>query len=349
MSRHAARLSLFAAAVLAPLTAGCGGKDKTTTPTTTISSGAVTPAATASAQPESGSTIGSTTRAPANVSYSDAELAYSQGRYTEATDLFAGYTAHNPENVWGFYMLGLSAWKADDQESALEAFDQALRLDPNHRKSLLNSARVLLETARPKEALERVKQALAIEPRSNDGLRLLGRVHYELGEIPEAIDAYQRAIAIDDKDTWAMNNLGLIYIQQGRSEEALPPLARAVEIRGNVPVFQNNLGTALERSGHLAAARQAYQAALEADSTYAKASVALERVKSRVETSDTSEVDLTDLTHQFQSQVEQWRSTTAASDSVQSDSVQSDSAQTDSVKADSTSADGGMIRDSVSK
>jgi predicted Zn-dependent protease len=342
MSRHTTQFSLFVAAVLAPLAAGCGGKEKTAAPTTTISSGAVTPSATSSSQPESSSTVGSATR-PANVSYADAETAFRHGRYTEATDLFTGFTEHNPENAWGFYMLGLSAWKAGDHEGSLEAFDQALRLDPNHRKSLLNSARVLLETARPKEALERVKQALAIEPLSSDGLRLLGRAHHELGEIPEAIDAYQRAIAIDDTDTWAMNNLGFIYIQQGRSEEALPPLARAVEIRGNVPVFQNNLGTALERTGHLAAARQAYEAALEADSTYTKASVALERVKSRGEGADTAAVDLTALSSDFQSEVERWRSTGAASNPTETDSVGTDSTGADSGQSS------GMIRDSVSQ
>jgi predicted Zn-dependent protease len=344
MSRNAASLSLFAAAVLAPFAAGCGGKEQTTTPTTTISSGAVTPSAASSGQPES-STVGSVTRAAtsANVSYTDAETAFRHGRYTEATDLFTGYTEHNPENVWGFYMLGLSAWKSGDHERSLQAFDQALRLDPSHRKSLLNSARVLLETSQPKEALERIKQALAIEPLSNDGLRLLGRAQHELGDIPEAIDAYQRAIAIDDTDSWAMNNLGFIYIQQGRSEDALPPLARAVEIRSNVPVFQNNLGTALERAGHLTAARQAYEAALEADSTYTKASVALERVKARQEGSDSAAVDLGALSREFQSEVEGWRSTSAASDSARTDSTGTDSSQVDTVQSS------GMVRDSVSQ
>ena len=154
--------------------------------------------------------------------------------------MFEAYSESEPDNAWGHYMLGLSAWKTGDHTRALEAFDAALRLDPTHRKSLLNSARVLLETSRPKDALNRVEQALAIEPLSGEGLRLLGRAHYELGEVDEAIDAYQRALALDDKDVWAMNNLGYLYIQQGRSDAALPPLARAVEIRGNVPVFQNN-------------------------------------------------------------------------------------------------------------
>jgi predicted Zn-dependent protease len=339
MSRNPARLSLFAVAVILPFAAACGGKERTTTPTTTITSGAVTPAATSSSQPES-STVGATARAAtsANPSYTDAETAFRYGRYTDATELFAGYTEHNPDNVWGFYMLGLSAWKSRDHERSLQAFDQALRLDPGHRKSLLNSARVLLETSEPKQALDRIKQALAIEPLSNDGLRLLGRAHHELGEIPEAIDAYQRAIAIDDKDTWAMNNLGFIYIQQGRSEDALPPLARAVEIRGNVPVFQNNLGTALERAGHLRAAQQAYEAALQADSTYTKASVALERVKVQQEGSDSAAVDLAALSAEFQSEVERWRSSSAASDSAQTDSTQADTVQSS-----------GMARESVSQ
>src|SRR5207253_8194019 len=64
---------------------------------------------------------------------------------SEAVDLFTGYTERKPENPWGFYMLGLASWKAGNLAQAGEAFDQALKLDPKHQKSLLNSARVLLE------------------------------------------------------------------------------------------------------------------------------------------------------------------------------------------------------------
>jgi predicted Zn-dependent protease len=138
--------------------------------------------------------------------------------------------------------------------------------------------------------------------------------------VPEAIDAYQRAITLDDRDVWAMNNLGLIYLEQDRSTEALPPLARAVQLRGNAPVFQNNLGMALERSGHTTAARQAYTAALEADSTYAKASASLTRLGGPVEgveVDSTQTVDIAVFAREFQTRVEQWRDSTAqASDSV---------------------------------
>jgi tetratricopeptide (TPR) repeat protein len=321
MSFRPSLLAILAAA-LTPLAAGCGDDKRPVT--TTFSCSPATVAVVVSG-PTGVSSIPVQPTRP--VSYADAEAAYAGRNYEEAVDLFAAYTRSSPDNPWGHYMYGLSAWKAGDNEQAIAAFDEALRLNPQHRKSLLNSARVLLETSRPREALERVEHALSLEPLSGEGLRLLGRARYELKEIPEAIDAYQQAIALDEGDVWAMNNLGLIYIQQERSDVALPILARAVELRSGSPVFHNNLGTALERTGHFAAARTAYQAALAADGTYGKSAASLARVTPHAE-SDTSSVDLPALVTEFQAEVQRWRASTLETDSM----VELDL----TVKADST-------------
>ena len=315
------RFTALAAALVPLLAVACSESGRKTTPPAAGETTAVG-ATTASAPEPKGSVVG--TVIP---TYADAERAFHLGRYEEAASMFQAYSESNPDNAWGHYMLGLSAWKTGDHTRALEAFDAALRLEPTHRKSLLNSARVLLETGRPQDALNRVEQSLAIEPLSSEGLRLAGRAHYELGQMDQAIDAYQRALAIDDRDVWAMNNLGYLYIQQGRSDAALLPLARAVELRRNVPVFQNNLGTALERSGHFVGAREAYEAALAADSTYAKAAVGLERVKVHGAESDTSTVDVAALSREFQAQVEQWRTRAVTADSTPSAQMVRDSAQ----------------------
>jgi predicted Zn-dependent protease len=312
MSSVRIHLPFLAAVFAAPLALACDRSARPAETATSTSTTTATPASTVAPSPSGPTVVTEETTAtvPINVSYGDAETAFRRGQYDEATDLFAAYVGGHPENPWGHYMYGLSAWKSGEHERAIEAFDQALTLDPNHRKSLLNSARVLLETSRPREALERVERALAIEPLSSDGLRLLGRARHELGEVPEAIDAYQRALAIDDHDAWSMNNLGLIYIQQSRFAEALRPLARAVELRPNSPVFQNNLGMALERSGRPQAARQAYASALEADTTYEKASASLNRLGGPTDPADTTAtVDLGSLAREFEGQVESWRDT----------------------------------------
>jgi tetratricopeptide (TPR) repeat protein len=328
MPRTTAGLTILAVITLA----ACGEKGKATI--TTGSTDATSPSVA-----ESGATATATAAAVSNapVTYGDAETSFRHGDYADAVGKFERYTRDNPDNAWGQYMLGLSAWKSGQHERALQAFDAALQLDPTHRKSLLNSARVLLETDQPQEALDRVQKALSIEPLSSDGLRLLGRSQAELGHIDEAIDAYQRAIAIDDKDAWAMNNLGYLYIQQGRSDAALPPLARAVEIRGNVPVFQNNLGTALERSGHLSDAKTAFENALQADSTYDKASVGLTRVTARIAGTDTVTVDLGALSKQFQDSIAQWRTATVPPDSSSAVSAGTDTTGSTEMARDSVS------------
>ncbi len=293
--------------------AGCGDSKQSKTTTS-----AATPTVSAAVESTPAEPVVTTP-----VSYEAAESVFGKRRYAEAAGLFADYTSTHPENPWGHYMLGMSAWKSGDPKKALSSFDQALQLDSTHQKSLFNSGRVLLETGRPKEALERIQKGLDQEPTSNEGLRLLGRAQYELGVVDGAIEAYQRALSIDERDVWAMNNLGLIYIQQDRSSEAIPPLARAVELRSNSPVFQNNLGTALERSGYPVAAARAYEGAIAADSTYAKSAVALARVTDGGQEPESTGVDLAALSQKFRAQIETWRPAVTATDTtpVVSDSV----------------------------
>jgi tetratricopeptide (TPR) repeat protein len=339
MSRTFARYPMLVIASLIPLAAGCGRSDQ---PKTT-SAGATPTVSAASTAPAGTETPGAVTTA----SYETAESAFNTRRYPEAAQLFTAYTATHAENPWGYYMLGMSAWKTGETEKALGAFDQALQLDPSHRKSLFNSSRVLLESGRPKEALERIEKALGQEPMSNEGLRLLGRARYESGDVEGAIGAYHNALAIDDRDVWSMNNLGLIYIQQDRSSEALAPLARAVELRGNAPVFQNNLGTALERAGYPTAAAQAYEAAIAVDSSYAKASVGLARVTTE-QKPEATPVDLATLSSRFQASIETWRGAEVVDSSTVTAVTVSDSSTVpvDTV-SDSVLVSGRIVSDSL--
>lgn len=341
MSRFIVHFPTLSLSLIA-FVAGCGGPDK---PRTTSTSAGATPTVSAASATTPDEEPGVT----APVSYETAESAFSEGRYPEAAELFTTYTGAHPQNPWGHYMLGLSAWRAGEHEKSLQAFEQGLQLDPGHRKSLFNSSRVLLETGRSEEALVRVQKALELEPMSNEGVRLLGRARYELGNVEEAIQAYRRALSIDERDVWSMNNMGLIYIQLGRSSEAIPPLARAVDLRSNSPVFQNNLATALERSGYPTAAAQAYEAAIAADSTYTKASVGLARVTGGSQQPESTAVDLDTLSQEFQAEIETWSGTSAVTDSIAVPvSVGSDSSivPTETV-SDSFLVSGGEVSDTL--
>lgn len=295
------------AMLAAVLAVACGGEQSGSTTSSSGGRATVKAIAVADVRPDSG-TVPATT---VSSSYEDGETAYRGRRYDEAAAIFAAYTERRPDNAWGHYMLGLSSWKSGNLGGAVEAFDRALAIDSTHVKSLVNSARVHLELNQIERALDLVERARTVDSTSSETLRLLGRVRHTGGDSEGAIEAYRDALVRDERDVWAMNNMGLIYLEQGDPAQALPPLARAVELRGNAPVFQNNLGIALERTGHYVAARDAYQAALEVDSTYTKAAVSLERVTPLVTGTEPDSIDLGEVAGHFQVLIRMWQQESA--------------------------------------
>jgi superkiller protein 3 len=216
---------------------------------------------------------------PISDSFSDGEAAYNSGKFEDAVKVFDQYTVQKPKNEWGHYMLGLSAWKAGDLEKSEKAFNEALRLDPDHFKSLLHMSRLLVDQKRYEDAVVRLTHAGELDPNSADVQRLLGRAFTGLNKTDEAVAAYRRTIELDAKDAWSMNNLGALFIEKERFDEALPVLQKAVSLRKSVAVFHNNLGMALEHTGNIKGAAKEYRTALIVDSSNEKAKENLTRVE----------------------------------------------------------------------
>ena len=81
--------------------------------------------------------------------------------------------------------------------------------------------------------------------------------------------------------------------------QPLPPVEKVQE--------ELKPGIALERTGHVTAAAQAFQAAIVADSTYGKAAASLARVQQLKEDPSIPPVDLTSLVGKFVLLIEQWK------------------------------------------
>ena len=261
----------------------------------------------------------SVTQPVVSSSYEDGESAYTQGRFKDAQAIFENYVTVTPGNSFGHYMLGLAAWKTGDFDRAEQAFTQAIALDSTNPKSHINLARVLIDANRIPEALEEGRKGLALDSSSSDARRVIARAFHAQGQVDSAIAAYRAAIVSDEHDVWSMNNLGVLYLDQSDADLAIPPLARAVQLRGTSPVFQNNLGMALERTGHIALARQAYEAALTADSSYAKARTSLDRVSALVADS-TDSFSVSEQAENFRIEVGMWKDNDRPSE-VAADSI----------------------------
>ena len=237
---------------------------------------------------------------PRIVTYGMAEQAYFDGEFDLAADLFDQYTDEHSGNAWGFYMLGLSQWKAGDADVAEESFLAALELKPDHQKSLVNFGRVLIELDRSQEAQEQIEIALAVNPENNSARRVLGRIQHNAGQLEASAETYRVVLRTKQDDVWALNNLGLIRIEQERFADAVAPLAKAASLKSDVACIQNNLGVALERTRQYTLAGEAFASALSADADYEKAEISLARLENLTEAEDMVPVDLVAIAEGFQ-------------------------------------------------
>ena len=89
---------------------------------------------------------------PVIVTFASAQTAYNQRKFSEAEKSFGVYVERHPNNAFGYYMLGLSAWKNGEPDRAREALEKSLALDSTNVKTLLNLGRVLLEQGKPEAA-----------------------------------------------------------------------------------------------------------------------------------------------------------------------------------------------------
>ena len=319
-STRIARLS-WAALVIAPFAlAACGGDKaearpvasfKVTSPTTVRPSGppkgAVIPASNVERGP---ATDASRVDVSMPATYENADAVFKAGHYPEAAEMFERYVVSKPNNAFGFYMLGLSSWRAGDFERARDAFDKSIDIDPTFAKSYFNEARVLLDLKRAPEALEEIEKGLGIDSASADGWRLKARAQAAAGDADGAMETYRELLVRNDEDLWGLNNLGVMLLDSGDYEGALGPLARVVQLKPTAPLFQNNLGMALERSGYMVAALHHYEAAVRDDSGYTKAVKNAGRLQGIVtDTTVQDEVSVPDLAEAFRVKVKIWKET----------------------------------------
>jgi len=113
----------------------------------------------------------------------------------------------------------------------------------------INRGNELLAQDKPEQALEAFSEALKINPADEDVHYDLGLVLARLGKVDEAISHYQEAVRLYPQYVEAWNNLGNLLMRAGRTQEAIERFQNALKISPEYASAHNNLGTALQGAG----------------------------------------------------------------------------------------------------
>ena len=128
-------------------------------------------------------------------------------------------------NNWGLALLGQGK-----PTSAIEQFQQALRIAPNLVAAHSNWGTALIQQGKPAEAIAHFQIALAIQPDLADTHINWGAALLQQGRAAEAIEHFRQAARIKPHDAPAHTNWGVALLQLGKRTEAIEHFQQALRI-----------------------------------------------------------------------------------------------------------------------
>jgi putative PEP-CTERM system TPR-repeat lipoprotein len=143
-------------------------------------------------------------------------------------------------------------------------------------KALLGTA--LMRTGKGQEAADLLEQAVGLMPDRTSLRTRLAMSHLAEGESAQAIDDLQTALAKDPKAEKPATLLGLVHLRLRQYDEAAEVADRMIESRGESPLAYNLKGGALLGKGDRIGARENFERALALRPDYKPAQSNLARL-----------------------------------------------------------------------
>jgi tetratricopeptide (TPR) repeat protein/S1-C subfamily serine protease len=171
-----------------------------------------------------------------------------------------------------YFGMGLAWWsnfqgsRSQNLQSAVVAFQQAVKVDPNFAPSSRYLGLSLGDLERYDEAVTAYKQAIALGKDNFVLYEELGRVLRHLKRYSEAIDAYNQAIKLQPNHHWAYTNRGVVYAVQKQYLKAIADYDRAIKLAPSDALNYQNRGFVYLLQKQYPQAIADYNRAIEFDS-----------------------------------------------------------------------------------
>ena len=188
---------------------------------------------------------------------------YRAGKFSECQDTVFNTLAAAPASRELCALLGWCFAQQDEIRQSINAFDQALDLDPTDETTYLDLGRVLLDHHRDELAVLLGKETTTRFPNSYRAQMLLGAAQGDFGYLTDALASFQRAVELNPQSPEANFNLAMIQLAAGFADDALATLERGIKnFPGDAQQYQEYASFQVERAeeGDARAEARAYDA-----------------------------------------------------------------------------------------
>jgi len=125
---------------------------------------------------------------------------------------------------------GYELYQKERLDPALEAFNQAIDVDPKNPEAYYWKGRTLVRKDQDTPAMDAFKQALILRHDYWEALDNIGWLHIKRGEYPPALSYLNRSIELKPDNAWAFFNRSFLHEKTGNLEMALEDAEKACQL-----------------------------------------------------------------------------------------------------------------------
>ncbi len=194
-----------------------------------------------------------------------------QQRYSQALQAYEEALRMDPQNFYAWNGKGTTLYNQGNYKKALEAYQRATEIEPDNPIVWVSAGLALNRLQRYQQALVHFERALALEPEYVAAWNGRADAQLDMNMPAQAHASYEQALTYDPKSFQAWNGLGNARSSLRDFAGAVDAYTRALLVNPRSAVAWCNKAEALIRLGHNRAALDALNEATEMDRTYARA------------------------------------------------------------------------------
>lgn len=169
----------------------------------------------------------------------------------------------DPNNLRAIRNIGRSFAHLDDQKQAQAFLERAYRMDPTDAQVCNNLGAVFSASGNSGEAIRYLEQAVVIDSTNEMYITNLGQEYSKIGRIGKALPLMRRAWALNQKNALIPYTLGNCFAATKTYDSAEYYYLRSVELRGRPAELYYRLGTVRNRLGKTLEASESFIEALK--------------------------------------------------------------------------------------
>jgi len=191
--------------------------------------------------------------------------AVSDGRFTEAVDIYRQVIERRPGMAIAHRHLAFIAWQQGNAAGAIEVLRRAVERGVTDPRVLAQLGNYLANTGQIAEGI-RMLEPLALDPAADaDTLNALALAYVQAGRAADARRLFERLLGVMEGSNLPLENLGVLALQQGDLGAAKVYFERALAIAPGSSRANTGAGAVAFQIGDRNAAYEAWERALKLD------------------------------------------------------------------------------------